>query len=79
MTEITFKLTDDLVKQYGEFFIKKFFEKQMEYLSQLHSLNKIEEQINAANLDYDKELEKVRETAWQEYKQDFFNWTDTLP
>ncbi|MCX6579858.1 MAG: hypothetical protein NT166_06700 [Candidatus Aminicenantes bacterium] len=73
MTEITFKLTDDLVKQYGEFFIKKFFEKQMEYLSQLHSLNKIEEQINAANLDYDKELEKVRETAWQEYKQDFFN------
>jgi hypothetical protein len=73
MTEITFKLTDDLVKQYGELFIKKFFEKQMEYLSQLHSLNKIEEQINAANLDYDKELEKVRETAWQEYKQDFFN------
>ncbi|MDQ1350059.1 MAG: hypothetical protein QG657_360 [Acidobacteriota bacterium] len=73
MTEITFKLTDDLVKHYGELFIKKFFEKQMEYLSQLHSLNKIEEQINAANLDYDKELEKVRETAWQEYKQDFFN------
>lgn len=73
MTEITLKLTDEIVRQYGELFIKKFFEKQMEYFSLFHTMDRIEEEIKAANLDYDKELEKIRETAWQEYKKDFFN------
>ncbi len=73
MTEITLKLTDDLVRQYGELFIRKFFEKQMGYLSLFHSMDRIEEEIKASDLDYDKELEKVRETAWQEYRKDFFN------
>lgn len=73
MTEITLKLTDEIVRQYGELFIKKFFEKQMEYFSLFQTMDRIEEEIKASDLDYNKELEKIRETAWQEYKKDFFN------
>ena len=73
MTEITFKLKDDLVKDYGELFIKNFVEKQMEYLVLIQAMNKIEEEINASKMDYDKELETVREKAWKEYKKDFLN------
>lgn len=71
MTEITFKLKDDMVKDYGELFIKNFVEKQMEYLALIQAMNKIEGEINASKMDYDKELETVREKAWKEYKKDF--------
>lgn len=73
MTEITLKLKDDLVKDYGELFIKNFVEKQMEYLDLIQAMNKIEEQIMTSNMDYDKELEDVRKKAWQEYKKDFLH------
>lgn len=73
MTEITFKLTDEIVKQYGELFIRKLFEKQIGYLSLFHTMDRIEEGLKESKLDYDKELEKVREAAWKEYRKDFFN------
>ncbi|MGE5343212.1 MAG: hypothetical protein ACM3SY_17205 [Candidatus Omnitrophota bacterium] len=73
MTEITLNLKDDIVKKYGEIFLKKFLEKQMEYLGLSHLMDRIEEQIQDSRMDYDKELEQVRESAWQEYKKDFFH------
>ena len=71
MTEITFKLEDDVIKDYGALYIKNFVEKQMEYLSLLRQMDKIEEQINLSKMDYDKELENIRQEAWQDYKEDF--------
>jgi hypothetical protein len=71
MTEITLKLEDDVIKDYGELYIKNFVEKQMEYLSLLRQMDKIEEQINISKMDYDKELENIRQKAWQDYKEDF--------
>jgi hypothetical protein len=71
MTEITLKLEDDVIKDYGELYIKNFVEKQMEYLSLLRQMDKIEEQINISKMDYDKELENIRQKAWQDYKKDF--------
>jgi hypothetical protein len=71
MTEITLKLEDDVIKDYGELYIKNFVEKQMEYLSLLRQMDKIEEQINISKADYDKELENIRQKAWQDYKEDF--------
>ena len=73
MTEITLKLKDEIVKAYGEMFVKNFFEKQMEHLNLLQAMDKIEEEIKAADIDYKKELESVREDAWKEYKEDFAN------
>jgi hypothetical protein len=73
MTEITVKLEDKLIKDYGKVFIKKFVEKQIEYLELFRGMDKIEEQVKAANIDYEKELETVRQEAWKEYKKDFFN------
>ena len=73
MTEITLKLRDEVIKDYGELFIKNFIEKQIEYLSLLRTMDKIEDHINASGMDYDKELESVRQKAWQEYKKDFIN------
>lgn len=71
MTEITLKLEDDVIKDYGELYIKNFVEKQMEYLSLLRQMDKIEEQINLSKADYDKELENIRQKAWEDYKEDF--------
>lgn len=71
MTEITLKLEDDVIKDYGELYIKNFVEKQMEYLSLLRQMDKIEEQINISKMDYDKELENIRQKAWEDYKEDF--------
>jgi len=71
MTEITFKLEDDVIKNYGELYIKNFVEKQMEYLSLLRQMDNIEKQINISKMDYDKELENIRQKAWENYKEDF--------
>ena len=73
MTEITLKLKDEIVKAYGEMFVKNFFEKQMEHLNLLQAMDKIEEEIKAADIDYEKELESIRKDAWKEYKEDFTN------
>ena len=73
MTEITLKLKDEIVKAYGEMFVKNFFEKQMEHLNLLQAMDKIEEEIKAADIDYKKELESIRKDAWKEYKKDFTN------
>jgi len=75
MTEITFNLTDDMVKAYGIAFIKGFVEKQIQHLNALHAMDKIEKLVNPsdADADFDKELDSIRENAWQEYKKDFFN------
>jgi hypothetical protein len=70
MTEITLKLKDEIVKAYGEMFVKNFFEKQMEHLNLLQAMDKIEEEIKAADIDYEKELESIRKDAWKEYKED---------
>jgi hypothetical protein len=71
MTEITVKLKDEVVKDYGELFIKNFVEKQIEHLELFREMDKIEQHIKASHMDYEKELESVRENAWQEYKKDF--------
>jgi hypothetical protein len=73
MTEITFNLTDEMVKAYGIAFIKGFVEKQIQHLNALHTMDKIEKLVNPSDLDVDKELDSIRESAWQEYKKDFFN------
>jgi hypothetical protein len=73
MTEITVKLKDEVIKDYGELFIKNFIEKQIEYLGMLRTMDKIEEQVSASGMDYDKELETIRQKAWEEYKKDFIN------
>ncbi len=73
MTEITLKLRDELIKEYGEVYIKDFFEKQIENLSFMRTMSRIEERIKESGMDHDKELENVRQKAWDEYKKDFFN------
>jgi hypothetical protein len=73
MTEITLKLKDEVIKDYGELFIKNFIEKQIEYLGMLRTMDKVEEQVSASGMDYDTELETIRQKAWEEYKKDFIN------
>lgn len=73
MTEITVKIEDEVIKNYGELFIKNFIEKQVEHLSLLRTMDNIETQVNASGMDYEKELEDVRQKAWDEYKKEFSN------
>ncbi len=73
MTEIRFEVKDDIVKDYGELYIKKFFNQQLDYLRLHRLMDKIEAQIKASGMDYEKELERIREQAWQESKKDFLH------
>jgi len=73
MTEITVKIEDEVIKNYGELFIKNFIEKQVEHLSLLRTMDNIETQVNASGMDYEKELENVRQKAWEEYEKEFNN------
>jgi hypothetical protein len=71
MTEITLSVKDEVIKEYGTLFIKDFFEKQLENLSLLRQMEKIKTHILSSNMDYEKELENIRQKAWDEYKGDF--------
>jgi hypothetical protein len=73
MTEITLRLKDEVIKEYGEVFIKEFFEKQIEYLGFLRAMDKIETQVKASGIDYDTILENIRQEAWDNYKGDFLS------
>jgi hypothetical protein len=73
MAEITVKLKDELIKEYGKIFVKNFVEKQLEHLELFREMDEIEQQIKDSNMDYEKELEIIREKAWQEYKKDYFD------
>jgi len=73
MTEITVKLKDELIKEYGKLFIQNFVEKQLEHLELFREMDEIEQEIKDSNMDYEKELENIREKAWQEYKKDYFD------
>ncbi len=73
MTEITLNVKDEVIKEYGMLFIKDFFEKQLENLSLLRQMDRIKTHILSSNMDYEKELENVRQKAWDEYKEDFLS------
>lgn len=73
MTEITLSIKDEIIKEYGKVFIKEFFEKQLENLSLLRQMDNIKKHIVSSNLDYAKELENIRQKAWEEYKEDFLS------
>jgi hypothetical protein len=73
MTEITVKLKDELIKEYGKLFIQNFVEQQLEHLELFREMDEIEQEIKDSNMDYEKELENIREKAWQEYKKDYFD------
>jgi hypothetical protein len=73
MTEITLSVKDEVIKEYGTLFIKDFFEKQLENLNLLRQMDKIKKHILSSNMDYEKELENVRQKAWDEYKGDFLS------
>ena len=73
MTEITFKLKDDLLKDYGALYIRDFLEKQLEYLKLTRTMTKIEEHVRDSGIDYEKALEDIRAETWEEYKKDFLH------
>lgn len=72
MTEITLNLQDELIREYGELFIKKYFEKQLENLSLIRIMDNIEYQIKKSRINLSEELEFVRQSSWDEYKKDYF-------
>ena len=73
MTEITLNIKDEVIKEYGTLFIKDFFEKQLETLSLLRQMDKIKTQVLSSNMDYEKEIENIRQKAWEEYKEGFLS------
>lgn len=77
MTELTLKLKDEFIKRYGEHCLRQYLEKQIEYLNALQFMDDIEEQIKNSGIDYEAELDSIREEAWKEYKKDFLNCPGT--
>jgi len=73
MTEITLNVKDEVIKEYGTLFIKISLKKQLENLSLLRQMDKIKTHILSSNMDYEKELENIRQKAWMSNKGDFLS------
>jgi len=41
-------------------------------------MDKVEKEVKASDIDYEIELESMREETWQEYKKDFSKELRTL-
>jgi len=72
--EITVKIKDSLITDLGVQHIKNFLQKQLQLYELQLSADKITGYIQQEeNVNWEEELEKVREDAWQEYKTKFFD------
>jgi hypothetical protein len=68
MVTISVNVQDDLVKLYGIEALKKLLEEELEYQRFRLLENKIHKAMSETDVDWEKEFEKKREEAFEEYQ-----------
>ncbi len=71
MAVLKINVKDEDIKAFGEQYTKNFLKRQIRLLRLQRIMDRIEEKVIEKGIDYEAELERIREEAWQEYKEDF--------
>ena len=69
MVTVSVKVQDELVKLYGIEAIRKLLEEELEYQRFRLLENRIQEAMSETGVDWEKEFEKSREEAFEEYQR----------
>jgi hypothetical protein len=69
METISVTVQDDLIKLFGVEAIKRLLEEELEYQRFRLLENKIQKAMSEADVDWEKEFEKKKEEAFEEYQR----------
>ncbi len=73
--QISINVNDSLLSDFGVIYIQEFLQKQVELQELQLSANKITKYLQAnKDVNWESELETVRQDAWDEYKHKFLNF-----
>ena len=72
--EIQLKVNDTLLADLGTLYVKQFLEKQLQLLELQLSANKVSKAMqDQKDVNWEKEFDKARKEAWNEYENKFLN------
>lgn len=70
MGKIILELSDEDLLQLGEIKIKEELEQTLKWLKMKGLLKSIAHALSTLEIDYEGEVEKIKQESWQEYKED---------
>ena len=70
MGKIVLEVKDEDLLQMGKAKVKEEMEQTLKWMKIKGLLKSISEALRSLKVDYDKEIEKIKEEAWQEHKKE---------
>lgn len=70
MGKIILELSDEDLLKLGELKIKEELEQTLKWLKMKGLLKSISHALSSLKIDYEGEIEAIRQESWQEYKKD---------
>jgi len=70
MGKIVLEVKDEDLLQMGKVKVKEEMEQTLKWMKIKGLLKNISEALRSLKIDYDKEIEKIKEEAWQEHKKE---------
>jgi hypothetical protein len=70
MSKIILEIKDEDLLQLGEVRIKEEIEQTLKMMKMKGLLKNISESLNSLAVDYEKEVEMIKEDVWQKYKKE---------
>jgi len=70
MSKIILEIKDEDLLQLGEVRIKEEIEQTLKMMKMKGLLKNISESLSSLAVDYEKEVEMIKEDVWQKYKKD---------
>ena len=70
MSKIILEIKDEDLLQMGEVRIREEIEQTLKLMKMKGLLKNISEALSSLEIDYEKEVEMIKEDAWRKYKKD---------
>lgn len=71
MSKIILEIKDEDLLQLGEVRIREEIEQTLKLMKMKGLLKNISEALSSLEVDYEKEVEMIKEDTWRKYKKDF--------
>lgn len=73
--ELSIKVKDDLLQNFGIIYIQTYLQKQIQLLELQFLADKLSATLQeSTDTDWEAEFEQARQEAWEEYKVKFTPW-----